>query len=192
MGKEMTEMKTLMKRLLKCCFILLLAATLALPPQTNVKAATSTAATIIYPAKFYVDIDEGYVNIRKKPSTSSKVVGTAPKGKVIKVLYQYNANWYAVKYKSRIRYMSAQYLTPKVNVQNKDTSVAGTYYVNNVYGYLNVRDVPDTSNNSKIVYTFKQGKKVKVLYAVDSDWVAIKYKSKTYFVFFSYISKTKP
>ena len=151
----------------------------------------SFARTVSSPSKYYVNCPGAVLNVRTKPNTTtSKVVGTLPHGSSITVLYLKNKNWAAVRYKSKVRYVSFDFLsetkpyvpaTPTVQPPANPSSFPATYRVSIQDGFLNIRNKP-TLVGSKVVKTVKNGKKLKVLYFVDNEWAAIQLGSKVRFV----------
>ena len=175
--KEGIFTKTKIKLLL-CMCALALALTV---PHTTVSAKTT---------KYYVDINDGVLNIRSKPNlTTSKIVGTLTAGQTVKVIGTIDQEWAAFTYNGKICYVSLQYLSKKKTSSSRTSlTFPATYVVNNVYGYINIRNKPNLTT-SKVVATKKQGAKLKVIYVVNSEWLAIQYKSKVRYVFASYVKR---
>ena len=150
--------------------------TLTLTPK-----ATKTTA-------YYVNIESGYVNVRKTPSLTGTIVGRAPKGATVKVVsFVNNKQWAKILHNGKLYYISAQFLSKKTTSAQSTTGFPAKYVVNNISLGLNVRTKPNTS--SKIVGTLKPGKTVTALGLVNGQWLAIKYKKKTRYVFAQYLHR---
>ena len=85
------------------------------------------------------------VNVRKEPSTDSKIIGVVKKGDKLTVVPQdsYIENWYKVKYNDEIAYIHANYLDITANVKDDqlaDLSISGgslfPSFSPNEYGYV--------------------------------------------------------
>jgi len=57
-----------------------------------------------------VTVSSGNLNIRSRPSTNSRIIGSIPKGAEVMVLGQWE-NWYVVFYKGVLGYASANFIT---------------------------------------------------------------------------------
>ena len=136
---------------------------------------------------YYVALDSGYLNVRKSPSLTATIVGRAQNGATLKVVrFVKNKQWAEILHNGKLYYVSAQFLKKKGSSQST-SGFPAKYVVNNISLPLNVRSKPNTS--SKIVATLKPGKTVTALGMVNSQWMAIKYKKKTRYVFAQYLHR---
>jgi len=139
-------------------------------------------------------VKKGPLNVRSGPSTKYKVYGTLAKGKKITLkgtkTYK-GVKWYKITYKSKMRYISAAYVS--VGSSSVSTVSYSPYKTGVVrYGSLRVRSGPST--NYKKLGTLAKNTKVtiKSLCKVNSmsypSWYKIIYKSGTGYVACNYVT----
>lgn len=90
------HMKRVLGDLLVVCF---LPSVFTVPTQSHAKNNIRYANTT--------------VNVRKKPSTKSTIVGRLYWNEKISIIKKVNQKWYMVRYKKKIRYVCGQYLKKK-------------------------------------------------------------------------------
>lgn len=131
------------------------------------------------------------VNVREDATSKSKLLGTAKKGKIFKVLakagnwvkIQYTSDTEGYVYKSYIKLMSENWDDP-VPVDGKNAKIV------NCKKMVNVRE--QATSKSKLLGTAKKGKTFKAL-AIEGNWVKIQYKSDTEgYVFKKYVKLYTP
>ena len=92
-----------------------------------------------------------YVNIRKKPTTKSKIIKTVKTNKKIKVIKPLKNGWSKIRYNGEDRYICSQYLSKK---KTKYTYVDMPTPINNSFkSYMDYRCI---TNTSSIQYKFQQ------------------------------------
>lgn len=117
------------------------------------------------------------LNIREKPSTNSKIVGTYAKGTKVTITGE-SGNFYKTLRKGYTVYISKDY----VSKTNPDTSWTGIVTAST----LNVRAKPSTS--AKILGTLNRGATTKIT-GSDGGFYITKYNNKTAYVSKQYIKK---
>lgn len=80
-----------------------------------------TMPTQVY-AKSNVRYAKTTVNVRKKPSTKSKIVGRLYWNNKISIIKKVNRKWYMVRYRKKIRYVCSHYFKRKKSRWNVYTS----------------------------------------------------------------------
>ena len=110
------------------------------------------------------------LNLRDQPSTSGKILTTIPKGKIVTILSEKNANgWYKVSYNGKTGYVSGSYFKVTKYEELEETVIwTGTVNTNESIVYKTA----DTSATT--LTTYHAGQKVEVV-KVQGDWVRIKY-----------------
>ena len=110
------------------------------------------------------------LNLRDQPGTSGKILTTIPKGKIVTILSEKNANgWYKVSYKGKTGYVSGSYFKVTKYEELEETVIwTGTVNTNESIVYKKA----DTSATT--LTTYHAGQKVEVV-KVQGDWVRIKY-----------------
>ena len=117
------------------------------------------------------------LNIREKPSTNAKIVGTYAKGTKVNIIGE-SGNFYKTLHKGCTVYISKKY----VSNTNPDTPWTGVVTAST----LNVRAKPSTS--SKKLGSLKRGTTVKIS-GSDGGFYITKYNNKTAYVAKQYIKK---
>lgn len=127
-----------------------------------------------------VTTDSTDLNVRERPSSNAKLLGSIPKGAYVNVreLDGYT-DWYKVEYseKNLIGYASAKYITDsnKISSVNNNSSSSNTKVVGKVITQndpLNMRSAPDT--NAEIVYKIPKGDYVEILSDL-GEWLYVRY-----------------
>lgn len=132
-----------------------------------------------------VSVDSNTVlNLRKGPSTNSKVLAKMKSGTSIKILKSADSNWYKVSYKGTEGYASKKYIAV-TNSSKTSSSSSSKGKVNTTSARLNVRKSP-TVNSSKIGQ-LSPGQSVEILEKTNG-WYKIKYNNTTGYVSAEYIS----
>ena len=110
------------------------------------------------------------LNLRDQPGTSGKILTTIPKGKIVTILSEKNANgWYKVSYNGKTGYVSGSYFKVTKYEELEETVIwTGTVNTNESIVYKKA----DTSATT--LTTYHAGQKVEVV-KVQGDWVRIKY-----------------
>ena len=110
------------------------------------------------------------LNLRDQPGTSGKILTTIPKGKIVTILSEKNANgWYKVSYNGKTGYVSGSYFKVTKYEELEETVIwTGTVNTNESIVYKTA----DTSATT--LTTYHAGQKVEVV-KVQGDWVRIKY-----------------
>ena len=110
------------------------------------------------------------LNLRDQPGTSGKILTTIPKGKIVTILSEKNANgWYKVSYDGKTGYVSGSYFKVTKYEELEETVIwTGTVNTNESIVYKKA----DTSATT--LTTYHAGQKVEVV-KVQGDWVRIKY-----------------
>ncbi len=127
------------------------------------------------------------LNIRKKATTSSSVIGSLSYGKSCKVVSTSNG-WSKIKYNGSYGYVSSKYLSKtKPSGSSSGNSSTKTRYC--TASSLNVRRRASTS--SDIIGSLSYGESCKVI-STSNHWSKIKYNSSTGYVSSDYLSKNKP
>ncbi|RFU63908.1 N-acetylmuramoyl-L-alanine amidase [Peribacillus glennii] len=135
---------------------------------TTILAATAlTASLFIFSvpgtqasASTQAKVNASILNIREKPGTTSKVLGTFKKGQVITAIQQQNG-WTRVSFSGKNGWVSSKYLLPvkaaaKTPAKPATVTKPATYYVTAIA--LNIRKAPGTS--STVLTTVKKGEAV--------------------------------
>lgn len=84
------------------------------------------------------------VNIRDKPNIKSKIVGRVYWNEKVKVIQKQNRNWYAICYKGRKRFISAEYL-------KRQKTGYRTYNVNGGTTFKSYEDASYITDNTSIL-----------------------------------------
>ena len=121
------------------------------------------------------------LRMRSKPSTSSDILTTAPKGSEVELLSGEENGWYKVSYKGKEGYMSAEWV--KV-ITTADASAQKTTGVVSE-GPLNVRSGPGTKYDR--VSSLKEGAVVTIL-ETSGDWYKISCGSVSGYVSRDYVT----
>ena len=110
------------------------------------------------------------LNLRDQPGTSGKILTTIPKGKIVTILSEKNANgWYKVSYNGKTGYVSGSYFKVTKYEELEETVIwTGTVNTNESIVYKKA----DTSATT--LTTYHAGQKIEVV-KVQGDWVRIKY-----------------
>ena len=117
---------------------------------------------------------KNYVNARKKPSASSKLVTTIPKGEKVTILEECSGNWYKVSYDDETMYVSGKYLSVGGNA-----GLVGKVY--NVSKDANIRKLPNTDSDR--VAKVKKGTLLTVRKDYfDPDWYCVDYNGKVAYI----------
>ena len=106
----------------------------------------------------YVQVADGPLNIREKPTTDSKKVGSLGNGKVVKILklIEAKSDGEIAWYQTEDGYIAAEYVVPCDDPDRKGSAA----YVKVEEGPLNIRSEPDTK--SEKVGTVAAGKIIEV------------------------------
>lgn len=113
------------------------------------------------------------VNIRKGPSTSEQVVGTAQQGEAVVVTKKINNDWVAIKtVDGKEGYISSQFLANNNKEVQKETKKEKVQTAK-IYGTnINIRKGPSTSE--EVIATVQQDDVVTVLKNVNKDWASVR------------------
>ena len=132
------------------------------------------------------------VNVREKPTSLSKLLGTAKKGKSFKVLAK-AGNWVKIAFESETAgyvYKSYIRITDENGTTPDETVTEGKVgKIVNCRKMANVRE--EASSKSKLLGTVKKGTKYTVL-GTSGDWVKIRYNGKEGYVYKTYVKITEP
>ncbi|MGN7939942.1 SH3 domain-containing protein [Metabacillus sp. 22489] len=134
----------------------------------------------------YVDIDEGFLNLRESATTTAKVIATLIKDTEV-VVYSEANGWSKVKVNGKVGFVSSQYLSPtKANgtEESVKTNNPVIKYVKINSGTLNLR--ANTSTSSQVITTLKNGTAVTVL-SEANGWSKVKVAGKEGYVSSKYI-----
>ena len=113
------------------------------------------------------------VNFRQGPSTSTTSYGIVTTGTEVLVLEYTNSSWYKVSYNNKTGYISASYLTEKV-----ETPLASNEYI--VLGSeINVRKGPSTTYAR--LTTLKRGTRV-IVTGEKNNWYKVSINNKTGYI----------
>ncbi|PAD70028.1 hypothetical protein CHH83_04515, partial [Bacillus sp. 7586-K] len=134
----------------------------------------------------YVDIDEGFLNLRESATTTAKVIATLIKDTEV-VVYSEANGWSKVKVNGKVGFVSSQYLSPtKANgtEESVKTNNPVIKYVKVNSGTLNLR--ANSSTSSQVIMTLKNGTAVTVL-SEANGWSKVKVAGKEGYVSSKYI-----
>lgn len=119
-------------------------------------------------------VNAGYLNIREKPTTSSKAIGYFKRGQVVNIIQQ-QKGWSKVSFGKQSGWVSSSYLTMVTKAPAKPAAAkpevarATKYYV--TAGSLNIRKEPNTS--SAVVTIVKKDEAV-TLFEKKDKWGKVK------------------
>ncbi|MDO4174257.1 MAG: SH3 domain-containing protein [Eubacteriales bacterium] len=122
------------------------------------------------------------LNVREKPNTSAKTIGTLKKNTAVEVKSS-QGDWYQITYNGKTGYISKKYTTTTKPATAQTTT---TIYTT---ADLNVRAKPDKSG--KQLGWLKKGTAVET-YGKTNGWYQIKYKGQTAYISGKYVTTTKP
>ncbi len=140
------------------------------------------------------------VNLREEPTTDSKIVGKLSSGTFLKRTAIGSNGWSRLDYNGKTVYAITSYLTDKV-IEKPQSSVEATETFTE-FGMefvkasgkftakeeTNLRDKPSTED-SKIVYTLKNGEYAEKIADSNMGWSKLRYKGKTVYAVTSFLTK---
>ena len=123
------------------------------------------------------------VNVRKKATTDSKLLGTAKKGEVFKVLAT-AGDWVKIAYKEDVEgYVYKTYI--KITDEETETPIEGKYgKIVNCKKAVNVR--AKATKDSKLLGTAEKGETFRVL-GKSGKWIKVDFNGKTGYIYHTYI-----
>ncbi len=138
------------------------------------------------------------VNLRKEPTTDSEIVGKLSSGTFLKRTGIGSNGWSRLTYKGETVYAITSYLTDKVientKPENNDkftefgmefVAASGKFTAKE---QTNLRDKPSTED-SKIIYTLKNGEYAEKIAESSSGWSKLKYKGKEVYAVTSFLTE---
>jgi uncharacterized protein YgiM (DUF1202 family) len=159
---------------------------------TAILAATSfgtgfTGMATVYAAEtMVVDITDGVLNVRSKPSTTSSIVGTLADGDTVSVTSTEDG-WAKIEYYGTTAYVKAEYLTEETSGVVEMTEVTELSATGKVTGTptLNVRS--GAANTTEMLGVLNRGDAVTITGKTSNDWYRISYNGKKGYVNSIYI-----
>jgi len=137
--------------------------------KNAMKAGVVEAAKIEIRGK----VTAGLLNIRKKPTTNSRVIGQAKRNTLLDIANK-SGDWYEINYKDKVAFVSAKH----IEILRNETIGLITANV------LNVRDKPNTE--SSILGKVHKNDRVNILKKYNK-WHKIDYEGKAAFVYNKYV-----
>lgn len=132
------------------------------------------------------------VNLRDSASTSGKIVATLKNGEVVTKIGDGVNGWSKIKYNGKIVFAVSSYLTEDLSYKPpKEESSDGFKTVNETVtakDKTNLRSVPDSSDDSTVVYTLKNGETAKRIGVSNSGWSKLEYKGKILYAVSSFLT----
>ena len=115
-------------------------------------------------------VDCSYLNVREKPSTSSKRLGKIRRGNTVVINEMFvDGIWHEIRYEGKKAYVSVDYVD--IGLDDDDFEKGKVIKVSS---FVNARSGPGTDND--IVTTIKKGKSVYVVKKYSTDnWYLVKY-----------------
>lgn len=113
------------------------------------------------------------LNVREKPSTDSRILGSLKVDEGVDVVSKHDG-WFKVSFKGKDAYCFGEYLGFGQGGYAAEANTAGKNTMNQLVATapLNVRTAPGT--DARIIGSFAAGETVSVL-AVEGDWYKVKY-----------------
>ena len=137
---------------------------------------------------FITSSNDGYVNFRKEPSSSSRVIKTFGNGVKLESIGK-SGNWYHLKYyDSKNNIVQSGYIhESQLRRANSSNSGNISYYTSSKDGYVNVRSKATT--NSTILRELSNGVKLTIL-DKQGEWYYVSYGSGKGYIHSSQIRKS--
>ncbi len=134
------------------------------------------------------------VNLRKKPTTDSAIVGVMYNGDTLSRTAISDKGWSRLNYDGKTVYAVTSYLTTDLNKASSEHAEEPNFHEENKQVTakieVNLRDEPNTSS-SKIVCLLKNGEYVKCVGVYDNGWSKLEYNGQTVYAVTSYLEEKK-
>ncbi|MDQ0233632.1 SH3 domain-containing protein, partial [Metabacillus malikii] len=136
----------------------------------------------------YVNIEEGFLNLRQQASTTANVIATLIKGTEV-IVYTENNGWSKVKVNGKEGYVSTRYLsehTKEKTIVNASKKI--TKFVSVSSGKLNMRS--EASTSASVLTSLTKGTAVEVI-SETNGWSKVKVLGKEGYVSTKYLTATQ-
>ena len=152
--------------------------------RTTLTAAALSVCLMVSAAAlpYGVGTTTGNLRLRESASTASSTLATVPEGTEVSVLEAAQNGWYKVEWNGKQGYMSADYLTVRVN-----PTELGTGTPNTGSDYLNMRSGPGTGYSK--VGSIPPGTTLTIT-AEENGWYKTSYNGVTGYVSSAYVTLT--
>ena len=132
------------------------------------------------------------VNLRDSASTKGKIIGTLKNGDIATKIADGINGWSKLVYGGKTGFAISSYLTEDLSYKSpKEEHSDGFKTVNQTVtakDKTNLRSVPNSSDDSTIVYTLKNGETAKRVGISDNGWSKLEYKGKTLYAVSSFLT----
>lgn len=159
--------------------------TVTLPDLSAYKEQGKNEATVEITQKNQTVYATDDVNVRAQNSITAAIIGGASAGTALKELGYTSDGWIQISYNGSVGYVSSDYISTEKPVIVADMS--GTMYATtSVY----IRSLAGT--DGAILGSFAEGDSVTVTGYTDNNWIRVRYKGTTAYVFADYLTWKEP
>lgn len=159
--------------------------TVTLPDLTAYKEQGKKEATVEITQKNQTVYATDDVNVRAQNSITAAIIGGAAAGTALQELGYTSDGWIQISYNGSIGYVSGEYISTEKPIIVADMS--GTMYATtSVY----IRSLAGTGGT--ILGSYNEGDSVTVTGYTDNNWIRVRYKGATAYVFADYLTWKEP
>jgi len=130
------------------------------------------------------DVESGNLNVRKEPSTSSKIVGKMRRNDAAEILEETEDGWLHIQSGEVEGYVKSDYVLTGPKATARGNEIIGTVAIANVSG-LNVRATMDTKG--AVITQIAKGEEIEYIETI-GDWVKIDLDGEEAYVAAQYVT----